>query len=194
MPAKLSTTISKIAVIPNAANAAIIVEFHRYLKEKGSSEAHQNNCLKTAMAFAEFLGNTRFYDINKEKVLLFLDTKEKSREEDPEQRWITTWNHYLRRIKLFARWLWDAKLKEGSKLADAPEYWQAPSFLKIREKRRKRLSPYSENDIWERDELLTVVKYETFKRNKAALTLFWDLDARNLSWNSYYTTYYARPA
>lgn len=70
-------------------------------------------------------------------------------------------------------------MKEGSRLADAPEYWETPSFLKIRERRSKRLSPYSETDIWERDELLTVVKYETFKRNKAALTLFWDLDARN---------------
>lgn len=50
---------------------------------------------------------------------------------------------------------------------------------KIKEKRSKRLSPYSETDIWERDELLSVVKYEPHKRNKAALALFWDLDARN---------------
>jgi len=35
------------------------------------------------------------------------------------------------------------------------------------------------NRVWERDDLLLVVKYELFKRNKAALTLFWDLDARN---------------
>jgi integrase/recombinase XerD len=30
-----------------------------------------------------------------------------------------------------------------------------------------------------RDELLTVIKYEPYKRNKAALSLLWDLDARN---------------
>jgi hypothetical protein len=35
-----------------------------------------------------------------------------------------------------------------------------------------------ETELWERDDLLLVVKYELFKRNKAALTLFWDLDAR----------------
>jgi hypothetical protein len=42
-----------------------------------------------------------------------------------------------------------------------------------------RLSPYSETEIWDREELLCIVKYEKYKRNKAALTLLWDLDARN---------------
>jgi flagellar motor switch protein FliG len=32
MPTKLSTTVSKIHTIPNAANAAIIEEFHKYMK------------------------------------------------------------------------------------------------------------------------------------------------------------------
>jgi hypothetical protein len=32
--------------------------------------------------------------------------------------------------------------------------WESPSFAKIRERRIKRLSPYSENEIWDRDELL----------------------------------------
>ena len=36
-----------------------------------------------------------------------------------------------------------------------------------------------ESELWERDELLTVIKYELYKRNKAALSLLWDLDARN---------------
>lgn len=66
MPAKLATTVSKIAAIPNTGNAALITEFHRYLKEKGSSEAHQNNCLKTTMAFAMYLGSDKsFYDISR---------------------------------------------------------------------------------------------------------------------------------
>lgn len=50
MPVKLSTTIRKIALLPNATNAVLISEFHRYMK------SHQNNCLKTNMAFAIFIG------------------------------------------------------------------------------------------------------------------------------------------
>jgi integrase/recombinase XerD len=33
--------------------------------------------------------------------------------------------------------------------------------------------------LWEREEILSIIKYDPFKRNKAALTLFWDLNARN---------------
>lgn len=40
MPAKLATTVPKIATVPNKVNAALLTEFHRSLKEKGSSEAH----------------------------------------------------------------------------------------------------------------------------------------------------------
>jgi integrase/recombinase XerD len=47
--------------------------------------------------FSKFFGfNTSFYDINKkEQILSFLDTKIKDSSQDPEKRWITSWNHYL---------------------------------------------------------------------------------------------------
>ena len=59
-----------------------------------------------------------------------------------------------------------------------PHEWETPSFAKIKRKKTKRLSPYLIR-IWDRDELALVIKYEQFKRNKAALALMWDLDARN---------------
>ncbi|TVP40419.1 hypothetical protein [Candidatus Nitrosocosmicus arcticus] len=51
--------------------------------------------------------------------------------------------------------------------------------MKIKKKKTKRLSPYIESELWSKEELLIVIKYEQFKRNKAALSLLWDLDARN---------------
>ena len=57
--------------------------------------------------------------------------------------------------------------------------WITPAFVRIKEKKTRRLSPYSETELWEREEILSIVRYEPYKRNKAALTLFWDLDARN---------------
>jgi hypothetical protein len=50
MPAKLTTTVSKIAQVPNKTNSSIIEEFCIYMKAKGSSEQHQNNNLKTIIA------------------------------------------------------------------------------------------------------------------------------------------------
>jgi integrase/recombinase XerD len=180
MPTKLSTTVAKIATVPNRTNAELIKEFYGYMRERGSSEAHQNNNLKVAIAFAKHLGaQLTFYQLEKrEQILQYLNTKVKAPEQDPEKKWITTWNDNLRRIKLFLRWLYN---KDGqTSVDDDPKTdWETPPFARIKEKRSKRLSPYSETEIWDRDEILTIVKYEPHKRNKAALTLLWDLDARN---------------
>ncbi len=50
------------------------------------------------------------------------------------------------------------------------------SFKKIR---TKRLSPYLESELWEKDEIISIIKYEPYLRNKAALMLMWDLNARS---------------
>jgi integrase/recombinase XerD len=178
MPAKLTTTISKISSVPNLTNSTIIREFSEYMKWNDSSEHHQNNNLKAVIAFAKFIGpHSTFYQIQtKEQIISFLDTKKKI--EDNEKKWITTWNHYLVRIILFFRWLYNASGKDPDNIAPDSD-WETPSFARIKRKKSKRLSPYSETELWERDELLSILKYEQYKRNKAALTLFWDLDARN---------------
>jgi integrase/recombinase XerD len=154
------------------------------MKKKGSSENHIINNLKVVIDYTRHLDSVKLYDVDKpDQIILFLNTKVKDTLTDPDKRWITTWNHYLNRIKLFFRWLhnyhkfWigDQKLCYNQK---SNEDWITPEFLKIKQKQTKRLSPYTENDIWERNELLTIVKYELFKRNKAIITLMWDLDAR----------------
>jgi integrase/recombinase XerD len=114
-----------------------------------------------------------------------LDTKIKSQEHDPDQKWITTWNYNLVHLKRSFRWLHNRhKSKRGYEQEeddDIPEIeWATPSFINIKKRKTKRLSPYSESEIWERDELLSIVKYEPYTSNKAALTLFWDLDARTM--------------
>ena len=175
MPLKLSTTIGKIQNIPNTKNIEIINEFLEYMKNNGSSEHHQNNNLKVVIAFGNFIGkDNSFSNINKkEQILEFLNTKVKSYDEDPDKRWITTWNNYLNRLRLFYRWLYNHEKDTDH------ENWQTPEFIKIKNKKSKRVSPYLESEIWEKDELLSIIKYESYKRNKAVLTLFWDLNGRN---------------
>src|SRR5215211_1096413 len=99
-----------------------------------------------------------------------------STEQDPDKKWITTWNDNLHRLKHLFRWLYNQR---GKHETIPMSEWETPTFAKIKEKKTKSLSPYSETEIWDRDELLLVVRYEPYIRNKTALTLFWDLDARN---------------
>jgi hypothetical protein len=42
-------------------------------------------------------------------------------EEDPDERWITTWNDYLWRIKYFFRWLYNIKKNENMDNFISPE-------------------------------------------------------------------------
>ena len=187
MSIKISTLLSKVDSIPNNENAAIIMDFYKYMQDKGSSENHQINNLKVIMDFSRFLGSEGLYNLCKrEQITSFLNTKIKNSQLDPDKRWITTWNHYLNRIKLFFRWLHNyhhyqqkytqAELHASEQLSERE--WTTPDFVKIKQKSTKRLSPYIETEIWERDELLTIIKYEPYVRNKAILTLMWDLDAR----------------
>ena len=95
-----------------------------------------------------------------------MDTKIKNSEEDPDKRWITTWNDYLGRLKYFFRWLHNCKDEE---LDDIPfSEWATPDFV---QKKTKRISPYLENELWEKDDILTIIKYESYKGNKAILSL-----------------------
>ena len=96
--------------------------------QKGSSENHQVNNLKVVVDFAKFLGTNSFYDIKKrEQIISFLNMNIKSPEDDPDKRWITTWNHYLNRIKLFSRWLYNYYLPHEQGLQEKEE-WVTPEF------------------------------------------------------------------
>lgn len=182
MSIKITTLLSKINALTNKENVSIMTDFYHYMVERGSSENHIVNNLKVVFDYVKFLNLSSLYDVNrKDQVILFLNTKIKDIQSDPDKKWITTWNHYLNRIKLFFRWLHNyhtIKNREYISEEKSLEDWYTPEFVKIKQKQTKRLSPYLENEIWDREEVLTILKYEPFKRNKAIITLMWDLDAR----------------
>jgi len=181
MAMKLSTTLGHINTIPNPINASLVKEFYEYLRDIGTSENYQNQNLKQIIGLAKSLGIEKtFYDINrKDEIISFLNTKIKDSNADPDKKWITTWNDYLWRIKYFFRWFHNYKLvieKAGEPTNTSD--WITPSFVSIKKKKSKRISPYLENELWEKEDLLNIIKYEPYKRNKAILSLLWDLDAR----------------
>jgi site-specific recombinase XerD len=161
MSIKISTLLGKVQSLPNKQNISTIMDFYSYMQEEGSSENHKINNLKVIIDFAKYLGQKSFHDISrKEQILSYLNGKVKDPLLDPDKRWITTWNHYLNRIKLFFRWIYNYHLKRQCQVSIIEERnnWSTPDFVKIKQKPSKRVSPYLETEIWERDELLTIVK------------------------------------
>ena len=142
MPAKLSTTVSNIDTkIKNQVNRKIIKEFYNYLKNLDTSDNYQNGLLKVLIRYAEYLGpDITFYQIqDKEQIIKYLDLKRKTEEEDPDKKWIITWNDYLWRLKYFYRWLYNAKEKGLN--AKSYESWTTPSFINIKIKENKKIKP-----------------------------------------------------
>jgi hypothetical protein len=91
-----------------------------------------------------------------------LDTKIRDYNIDLDKKWITTWNDYPWRIKYLLRWLHNHKEKEEKGMEPLQQSdWTTPPFANIKKKKTKRLSPYLESELWERDEIL-VMRYLTF--------------------------------
>lgn len=121
----------------------LLSEFLDYMKKNGSSEHHQNYNLKVMIGFGIFLGAKKsFHDVKtKQQILAFVDTRVKTHDEDLDKKWITTWNNYLNRMKLFYRWLFNHSNDIEY------EYSETPEFFKIKTKKSKRVSPYLERNL-----------------------------------------------
>ena len=82
------------------------------MHSNASIEHNQNNNLKVVISLGNFIEkDNSFFDIKKkEQIVEFINTKVKSYGEDPDKRWITTWNNYINRLRLFYRWYITRKL------------------------------------------------------------------------------------
>src|SRR5215207_344216 len=180
MPTKLKDTLEKVRKLENKLNSELLIEFYEYLVAARTSERYQSDILKVLVKFSEFINDNLMNVQKKEQVFAFLNTKIRNKEEDPDERWITTWNDYLWRLKYFFRWLCNIKKNENidNFISPEPSNWTTPIFVEIKKIKTKRLSPYLESELWEKDELTSIIKYESYSRNKATLMLMWDLNAR----------------
>lgn len=142
MPIRLDTVLKKVEDLPNRINSDLLKDFYRHMKDNGTSQNYQKGNLKAMVHFAEHLDLAiSFYNVNQqEQIVKFLDTKVKPEQVDPDKKWITTWNDYLWRLKLFFRWLHNKKVKEisGAEGEIKPEdEWETPSFLQQIKKKKK---------------------------------------------------------
>ena len=153
----------------SADNQIILKDFCEYMLSKDrKSERH------TASLLSLLISLDKFHDglpINaREQILNFLDHRKKDgkwvkREHDSEGKYITTFNQYLGLLRTFFRWLYNSYNKPTD------EDWETPLFIKkIKAKRPLRDSPYGNSDIWQLDEVLTIVAYESEVRNQAIIT------------------------
>ena len=143
---RLKNVLEQIEKVENDLNKKLIDEFSKYLVTKEASANYQRNCIKIMLMIAEFIQKNKGLNLTQidssSDIILFLDSRKKSREQDPDQKWITTWNDYLWRIKIFYRWYYNTKILKHN-IFDSRN-WITSDFLAIPKKKTKRLSSYSE--------------------------------------------------
>jgi integrase/recombinase XerD len=176
LPASLSATLKKFESVSEA-NRITLKDFYQYMLSKNlKSEHHINNSLILLISLDKFYAIPFTSINNREQILTFLDHqyvdgKWVKREKDADGRYISSFNLYLGLLRIFFRWLSNRDRPDDD--------WETPPFLKIKTKKPLRDSPYDVNDIWELDDISTIVAYEPELRNQDIITLLWDLDARN---------------
>ena len=152
-----------------------MIYLDRFLNDRSFLDILQDSPDKSTELTIEFLEHKFVLQkaAQKEKSLSAKEGNWVKREHDSQGKWITTWNQYCIWLKTFFRWL-----ANKDEVEDECN-WETPSFLqKIKSKKPLRDSPYEDSEIWERDEILRIVKY-TDTRNQAIITLMWDLNAHN---------------
>jgi integrase/recombinase XerD len=177
LPTILQTIVDKIAQIENEWNRAKVSDFHDYLKRR-CGECHQKNSLFTIIAFAHYLAAKDFTDVRNEEVKHFLNVKlengkwvEKVR--DSEGKWVSSYNLRMAICRRFFRWFHSKGEEE--------QYWKTPKWWRIKAETCERLGkgPYTQSQIWSEQEMLSILKYEPVVRNKAIITMMWDMAGRN---------------
>lgn len=158
-------------------NRFILKDFYEYMRSKDhKSDRNVINLLDLLISFDKFYG-LPFTSINsKEQILTFLnhryvDGKWVELEHDEEGRYITSWNFYLGLLRTFFRWLSNRSMPDDER--------ETPAFLKkIKTKKPLRDSPYELNDVWELDDMLTIIPYEPELCSRVIITLLWDANGR----------------
>ncbi len=95
MPQKLETVLKHVEEISNDVNRRLIKDYHRYLISRDTSTNYQKDNVKLIYMFAKFIGESKtLHNIRDNEIIVaFLNTKIKSKEEDPEEKWINLFYH-----------------------------------------------------------------------------------------------------
>lgn len=184
MPLYLQTIEKHIDNLANAENKKIIKEYQKYMINKNKADRTIRNNLNYLTVFCKWIeANQKVKDILISKIndhgIIedFLSSRRKSKSEDPEEKWVTTYNDYLIKTRTFYRWLYNVYYQ---KTILRKSQWDTPNFVRLDMAKTtfERLSPYDDSEIWTKEELFSVLKYEPSLRNKAMITLMWDTNAR----------------
>jgi integrase/recombinase XerD len=140
-------------------NAQAIIDYINSVRNEISvSSSYESNNIKSLAYLSKFHSNKKFKAMDKDDILLFLNSKRKSDLEDPIHSWIATYNLCIVTLGRFFEWLYHPDL--------SPRERPKPSCVQIQKLRRKEESVYKPTDMWTQEDDLLFLKYCSSKRDR----------------------------
>jgi integrase len=142
-------------------NAIAIVEFIlNTITEVNLSDNHKRNYINVLSQLSKFYHNKKsFKQMNRQDILLFLDSFRKPENSDPLHKWIGTYNQYTVLLSKFFKWLYYPDIEPHKRVK--------PQVVEnIFQLRRKETSIYKPSDLWTMEDDLLFLKYCPSKRDK----------------------------
>jgi integrase/recombinase XerD len=142
-------------------NALAIVDFILNTKiEINLSDNHKRNYISVLTQLSKFYHNKKsLKEMNRQDILLFLDSFRKPENSDPLHKWIGTYNQYTVLLIKFFKWLYYPDIEPHKRV-------KPPVVENIFQLRRKEQSIYKPSDLWTREDDLLFLKYCPSKRDK----------------------------
>ena len=157
----------------NPKNAKILCDYIiAEQNEINIKESTKQGKIKNLAWLIRFLNNKNLQAINKEDILLYLNSLRKPLSVDPSQRSIGTYNSRQMIFLKFFKWLFNPDEPDPKKRITPP------CMVGVRRLPRQQISPYKPSDLWTDEEHSIFLKYCPLKRDKAFHAMASDTSAR----------------
>ncbi|MGZ5511635.1 MAG: hypothetical protein ACXWFC_14350, partial [Nitrososphaeraceae archaeon] len=136
---------------------------NRYLEtmqtEINPSKSYETSTKIILRSFSKFHDSKPFPIMDREDIIVYLNSLKKSENIDPLHKWIGTYNRYLTVLTRFFKWLENPILE--------PKQRPKPGIVQnIQQLRRREQSIYKPTDLWTREDDLLFLKYCPSTRDK----------------------------
>jgi integrase len=162
----------KLRSVKNDENIIEIANYVMAMKtEINASDNYRACVIKTLCLLSAFHNHTHFSRLTRDDLLTYLDSRRRTESDDPQHKWIGTYNLYRSFLIRFFKWLYNPELGPN-------ERPKPPCIENIPQLKRKEVSVYKPTDLWTAEDDILFLKYCPSKRDRCYHTISRDTSCR----------------
>lgn len=164
--------LKKLAICSPENCASICEYISAEITELNIKRSTKEGKIKVLIWLSNYLQHIPFYKMTKQDILSYLDSLRRPLEEDPNQKWIGSYNSRQMILNKFFRWLYNTDEPD-------PKRRVTPVCMRgVKKLPRQEKSPYKPTDLWDSNEHSIFLKYCPSKRDRCYHAMANDMSAR----------------